>query len=139
MILQESFFQYFGKGYLALVSAIKTTQTKETTDLFNIILHIIWYAKINKRNKENMVENANKILATKTLQVPRGIYITQEYINRGIITYFFDQYQVKHLELWAKYSFCHMRMQRSNHSLRKTATFAEPEQKKTLAAPEIES
>lgn len=67
MTLQKSLLQHLGKGYSALVSAIETTWTNETTNLSNTILRIICYAKINKRNEENTMENSSKVLATRAL------------------------------------------------------------------------
>lgn len=91
MTLQGSLLQHFGKGYSALVSAIKTTWTKETTDLSDTILRIIRHAKINQKNEEDMAENASKILATRTPQAPRGIWTTQKCIDQGITTHFSDR------------------------------------------------
>lgn len=139
MTLQGSLLRYLGKGYSALVSAIETTWTEETTDLSDTILRIIRHAEINKENEEDMAENASKVLATRTLQAPRRTCTTQEYIDRGITTRFPDQCWVKHPELQAKYSLCQMRTKGSNRSLRKAATPAKLEQRETLAVPEIES
>lgn len=138
MTLQGSLLQHLGKGYSALVSAIETMWTEETTDLSDTILRIIRHAEINKGNEEDTAENASKVLATRTPQAPRETCTTQECIDRGITTHFPDRCWVKHPELRAKYSLCHMKTRGSNCSLRKV-TPAEPEQRETPAAPEIES
>lgn len=54
--------------------------TNKTTILSNIILQIICYTKINKRNKKDIAENSNKVLAFKTFQAFKKTYITQKYI-----------------------------------------------------------
>ena len=136
---QDSLLRYLGKGYSAFISAIKTTWTAKTTNLFNTILCIICHAKINKGNKEDKVENLNKVLATRTPQAPRKTCKTQECINWGITTHFPDRCWVKHLQLCTKYSLRQMRTRGSNRSLKKRATPMESEQKETLAAPKIES
>lgn len=66
MTLQGILLQHLGKGYSALVSAIETMWTNETTNLSDTILCIIRHAKIKKGNKEDMAENSNKVSATRT-------------------------------------------------------------------------
>lgn len=61
MALQKSLLQYLGKGYLALVLVIKTTQINETTDLSDTIIYIIYLIKINKKNEKNLTENSNRL------------------------------------------------------------------------------
>ncbi len=140
MAIQRGLLRHLGKGYSALVLAIKTTCTNETTDLSHTILRIIRHAEINKGNKEDSTENPSKVvLATRTPQAPRRMCTTQECIDRGITTHFPDRCWVKHPELWARYSLRQMRTWGSNRSVRKAVTHAESEQKETLAPWEIES
>lgn len=62
MTLQENFFRHLSKDYSVLmVSAIKMTWKKETTDLADTILRIIRYTEINKGNMKNMVNNINAL------------------------------------------------------------------------------
>lgn len=65
MTLQRSLLWHLSKGYSALVLAIKTTWTDETTNLFNNIFQIIRHAKINKGNEEDIMENSSKVLASR--------------------------------------------------------------------------
>ena len=140
MALQGSLLRRLGKSYSALVSAIETTWTDETTDLSDTILLIICHAEINKGNKEDLTENHSKVvLATRTPQAPRGTCTTQGCIDGGSTTHFPDRCWVKHPELRARYSLRQMRTRESNRSLRKAATSAESERKETLAPSEIES
>lgn len=64
MILQRSFFKHFTKDCLVVISAIEINWIKETANLTNIILCIICYIKINKRNEEDSAGNI-KVLAIK--------------------------------------------------------------------------
>lgn len=138
--LQRSFLWHLGKSYMALVLAIKTTWTDETIDLSNTILRIICHAKINKRNEKDSMENLSKVvLATRTSQAPKKTYTTQECIDRGIKTHFFDWCLVKHSEFWARYLLRQMRTRGLNQSLKKATTPVESELKKTLASLKIES
>ena len=67
MALKGSFLRHIEKGYSALVSAIKTTWTDETTDLSDTILRITCHAEVNKGNEEDSTENPSKVvLATRT-------------------------------------------------------------------------
>lgn len=138
MTLQGSLLRHLGKDYSALVSAIETSWTEENTDLAETILRIIRHAEINKGNMEDSAENT-KVLATRVPQAPKGTCTTQECIDRGITTHFPDRCWIKHPELRAKYSLCHMRTKGSNRSLKKAATPTEPEQKGAPSVPEIDS
>lgn len=131
MILQGSLLRHLGKGYSALVSAIETTWTDETTNLSDTILRIIGHAEINKWNEEDTAENSNKVLAVKTPQAPRGTCTTQECIDRGSTAHFVDRCWVLHPELRPKYPLRSMRTRGSNRSLKKAAA--------ADAIPEIDS
>ena len=91
MILQKSLLRHLVKEYSALVSAIKTSWTEESTNLAETILQIIYYAEIIKRNIEDSVENT-KVLVTRTLQVPKRTCITQKCIDKEVTTHFPDRY-----------------------------------------------
>lgn len=60
-------------------------------------------------------------------------------IDRGVTTHFLDWCWVKYLELWVKYSLCHIRIKGSNYSLRKAAASTEPEQKGVPNVLEMDS
>ena len=139
MTLQKSLLQHLKKGYSALVSVIKTMWTNKTTNLFDIILYIIRHAKINNRKEEDLSESSNKIVLTTSIpQALRGICIIQECINWGIITYFLDQYWVKHYKLQAKYFLHQIKIWEPNQGLRKVATPTNSKQK-ILALSENEN
>lgn len=88
MTLQESLLRHLGRDYAALVSAIKTSQKDEITDLANTIFQMIKHAKINKSNDKN---NADvKVLAANIHQAPKGTYITKECVERGATTHYTD-------------------------------------------------
>lgn len=57
--LQRSLFRHLSKNYSILVSAIETMWEKESTNLANTILRIIWYVEINKRNEKDTANNVN--------------------------------------------------------------------------------
>lgn len=59
MTLHGNLLRHLGKNYFALVSAIETMSKEETIDLVDIILRIIYYAKINKRNEKDITNNVN--------------------------------------------------------------------------------
>lgn len=86
MTLQSSLLRHLGKDYSALVSAIETTWTDETTDLQDTILRVIRHAEINKDNDQDIAVNASS--STNALAVniqreraPRGTCTTQECID----------------------------------------------------------
>ncbi len=76
MTLQRSLLRHLGKDYSAVVSAIETWWTEETTNLSDTILRIIRHAEIKKGNEEDSTENV-KVLATGALRAPKGTCTTQ--------------------------------------------------------------
>lgn len=90
IILQKNLLQHLGKDYSAFVLARETSWTKESTNLAKTILWIICHTEINKGKMKDLAENT-KILAAKTLQTPKRICSTQEYIDIGIITHIPDR------------------------------------------------
>lgn len=66
LTFQGNFIKYFAKDYLILVIIIKTQWKKETTSLSNIVLKVIRYAKIYKRNKKNTANNISIVFAIET-------------------------------------------------------------------------
>lgn len=134
MTLQGSLLRHLGKDYSALVSAIETTWTDETTDLQDTILRVIRHAEINKDNNQDIADNAS--LSTNALAVnaqreraPRGTCTTQECIDRGSTAHFMERCWVLHPELRPKYLLRSMRPRGSNGNLKKPAE----------AVPEIDS
>lgn len=91
MTLQDSLLRHLGKDCSALVSAIKTTWTDETTDLQDTIFWVIRHAEINKDNDQDIAGNASSstnALTVKTQRehAPRGTCTTQECIASGTST-----------------------------------------------------
>lgn len=134
MTLQGSLLRHLGKDYSALVSAIETTWTDETTNLQDTILRVIRHAEINKDNDQDIAGNANS--STNALAVnaqreraPRGTYTAQECIDRGSTAHFMERCWVLHPELRPKYPLWSMRPRGSNRNPKKAAE----------AAPEIDS
>lgn len=104
MTIQGSLLRHVGKDYSALVSAIETTWTDETTDLQDTILRVIRHAEINKDNNQDIADNAS--LSTNALAVnaqreraPRGTCTTQECIDRRSTAHFMERCWVLHPEL----------------------------------------
>lgn len=120
MALQESLLWYLGKNYSTLVSAIETVWKDKTINLSDTILRVTCYAEIDKGNEEDSVPNA-KVLTANIYRVPKGTCIMKECVERRITTHYTNCCWVLHPKLRAKYSFCQMRLRRSNQNLKKTS------------------
>lgn len=120
--LQGNLLRHLGKDYSALVSAIETSWTEETTDLGDTILRVIRHAEINKGNEKDTANNVNALaVGTQRERAARETCTNQECIDRGSTSHYSDKCWVKHPELRAKYAFKHMKPRRSNRNLRKAS------------------
>ncbi len=71
MTLQGSLLRHLGKDYSALMSAIETTWTDETTDLQDTILWVIRHAEINKDNDHGVAVNASSSTNALAVNIQR--------------------------------------------------------------------
>lgn len=139
MTLQGNLLRHLGKDYSALRSDIETGWKKETTNLSDTILRVIWHAEISKENHQDNAIESTKVLATGIHQASKGTCTTPECIERGIKTHYNNRCCVKNLELRAKYSLRQMRPRESNRNLRRTATTAPERTKEPSPPPKLES
>ncbi len=62
MTLQGNLPRHLGIDYSAFVSAIETEWKEETTNFSDTILRVIWHAKINKENAQDVAGNTKALL-----------------------------------------------------------------------------
>lgn len=122
MTLQGSLLRHLGQNYSALVSAIETGWTEDTTNLSDTILRVIRHAEIQKGNALDNAAEPPKVMVTNTQRAPKGTCTTPECVERGVTTHYNDRCWVKNPELRAKYSLKQMKPRGSNRNLRKAAT-----------------
>lgn len=127
-MLQGSFLRHLGQNYSALVSAIKTEWTEDTTNLSDTILRVICHAEIQKRNALDNAAEPPKVMVINTQRAPKGTCITPKCVERGVTTHYNNRCWVKNLELFAKYFLRQMKPQKSNRNLRKAATTEKKEE-----------
>ena len=66
IMLQGSLFRHLGQNYSALVSAIETAWTKDTTNLSDTILRVLRHAEIQKGNALDNAAEPPKVMVTNT-------------------------------------------------------------------------
>lgn len=120
--LQGNLLRHLGKDYSALVSAIETSWTEETTDLGDTILRVIRHTEINKGNGKDTANNVNALaVGTQRERAARGTCTNQECIDQGSTSHYSDKCWVKHPELRAKYALKHIKPRGSKRNLRKAS------------------